>query len=179
MVYGMVQRHRGEIEIESVPGQGTTVRLLFHALSKPGAQTAVARETEPAEPLHILLVDDDPLVLEACRTVLEKDGHTIVTAEGGEAGIDSFRQSSKSTKPFDLVITDLGMPYVDGRQVAAAVKAAEPQRPVILMTGWGHRLRAEDEVPEFVDRVLGKPPKLPELRTALAELTSGAKQTRA
>jgi PAS domain S-box-containing protein len=179
MVYGMVQRHRGEIEIESAPGQGTTVRLLFHALSKPGAQTAVARETEPAEPLHILLVDDDPLVLEACRSVLEKDGHTIVTAEGGEAGIDSFRQSSKSANPFDLVITDLGMPYVDGRQVAAAVKAAEPQRPVILMTGWGHRLRAEDEIPEFVDRVLGKPPKLPELRSALAELTSGSKRTRA
>jgi len=50
---------------------------------------------------------------------------------------------------------------------------------VILMTGWGHRLRAEDEIPEFVDRVLGKPPKLPELRSALAELTSGSKRTRA
>lgn len=173
MVYGMMQRHRGEIEIESAPGRGTTVRLLFHALSKPGTQTAVAREIELAQPLHILLVDDDPLVLEACRSVLEKDGHTIVTAEGGEAGIESFRQSSKSAKPFDLVITDLGMPYVDGRQVAAAVKAAEPQLPVILMTGWGHRLRAQDEVPEFVDRVLGKPPKLPELRAALAELANG------
>lgn len=175
MVYGMVQRHRGEIEIESAPGQGTTVRLLFHALSKPGTQTAVVREVTPAQPLHILLVDDDPLVLEACGSVLEKDGHTIVTAEGGEAGIDTFRQACKSARPFDLVITDLGMPYVDGRQVAAAVKAAEPQRPVILMTGWGHRLRAEDELPEFVDRVLGKPPKLPELRTALADLANGRK----
>jgi CheY-like chemotaxis protein len=172
MVYGMVQRHRAEIEIESAPGQGTTVRLLFHALSKPGTQAAVAREIEPARPLHILLVDDDPLVLEACRSVLEKDGHTVVTAEGGEVGIESFRQASQSAKPFDLVITDLGMPYVDGRQVAAAVKAAEPQRPVIMMTGWGHRLRAEDDVPEFVDRVLGKPPKLLELRAALAELTA-------
>jgi PAS domain S-box-containing protein len=171
MVYGMVQRHRGEIEIDSAPGQGTTVRLLFNALSKPGAQTAVAHELELSQPLHILLVDDDPLVLEACRSVLEKDGHTVVTAEGGQAGIDNFRQASKSAKPFDLVITDLGMPYVDGRQVAAAVKAAEPQRPVILMTGWGHRLRAEDEIPQFVDRVLGKPPKLPELRMALVELT--------
>lgn len=173
MVYGMVQRHRSEIEIESAPGQGTTVRLLFHALSEPGAQAAVVREIEPTQPLRILMVDDDPLVLEACRSVLEKDGHTIVTAEGGEAGIESFRQSCKSAQPFDLVITDLGMPYVDGRQVAAAVKAAEPHRPVILMTGWGHRLRAEDQVPEFVDRVLGKPPKLAELRTALAELTAG------
>jgi PAS domain S-box-containing protein len=172
MVYGMVQRHRGEIEIESAPGQGTTVRLLFHALSKPGTQPAAAHAIELTQPLHILLIDDDPLVLEACRSVLEKDGHSIVTAEGGEAGIESFRQTCKSAKPFDLVITDLGMPHVDGRQVAAAVKAAEPHRPVILMTGWGHRLRAQDEIPEFVDRVLGKPPKLPELRLALAELTT-------
>lgn len=65
------------------------------------------------------------------------------------------------------------MPNVDGRQVAAAVKAVEPHRPVILMTGWGHRLRAEDEIPEFVDRVLGKPPKLQDLRDALAELSGG------
>jgi CheY-like chemotaxis protein len=172
MVYGMIQRHRAEIEIESAPGQGTTVRLLFHALSKPGTQPAVAHEIEPARPLHILLVDDDPLVLEACRSVLENDGHTVVTAEGGEVGIESFRQARQTAKPFDLVITDLGMPYVDGRQVAAAVKAAETQRPVILMTGWGHRFRAENEIPEFVDRVLGKPPKLSELRTALAELTA-------
>jgi PAS domain S-box-containing protein len=173
MVYGMVQRHHAEIEIDSAPGQGTTVRLLFDALSTTGAQTAEARDAELSRPLRILLVDDDPLVLEACRNVLEKDGHTIVMAEGGAAGIESFRQSCNGAKPFDLVITDLGMPHVDGRQVAAAVKAVEPHRPVILMTGWGHRLRAEDEIPEFVDRVLGKPPKLEELRDALAELSNG------
>jgi PAS domain S-box-containing protein len=172
MVYGTVQRHGGEIEIESRPGQGTTVRLLFQALSKPGMQTAVAREPERARPLRILLIDDDPLVLEACKSVLEKDGHTIVTAEGGATGIDTFRQACAGTQRFDLVVTDLGMPYVDGRQVAAAVKAVEPNRPVIMLTGWGHRLRAADEIPEFVDRVLGKPPKLQDLRTALLELTS-------
>lgn len=170
MVYGTVQRHGGEIEIESRLGQGTTVRLLFQALSSAGMQTAVVREVERARPLLILLVDDDPLVLEACKSVLEKDGHTVVTAEGGATGIDTFRQACAGPQRFDLVVTDLGMPHVDGRQVAAAVKAVEPNRPVIMLTGWGHRLRAEDEIPEFVDRVLGKPPKLQDLRTALLEL---------
>jgi len=172
MVYGTVQRHRGDIEIESRPGQGTTVRLLFRALSTPGTQTAVEREAERARPLRILLVDDDPLVLEACKSVLEKDGHEVVMAEGGAAGIGTFRQACAGAQRFDLVVTDLGMPHVDGRQVAAAVKAMEPSRPVIMLTGWGHRLRVEDEIPEFVDRVLGKPPKLQDLRTALIELTS-------
>jgi CheY-like chemotaxis protein len=62
------------------------------------------------------------------------------------------------------------MPYVDGRRVAAAIKAASPQTPVVLLTGWGQRITAENQVPPHVDRVLNKPPRLKELRAALAEL---------
>ena len=67
------------------------------------------------------------------------------------------------------MITDLGMPHVDGRKVASAVKAAAPTTPVLLLTGWGQRLVAEGDVPASVDRVLSKPPKMRELRAALAE----------
>jgi CheY-like chemotaxis protein len=65
------------------------------------------------------------------------------------------------------VISDLGMPYVDGRKVASAIKAASPSTPVILLTGWGQRMLADGEVPPHVDSVLSKPPKLRELRAAL------------
>ena len=68
------------------------------------------------------------------------------------------------------------MPYVDGRKVAAAVKAAAPSAGVIMLTGWGRRLLAETDIPPFVDRVLSKPPKLAELRVALAELADKAVQ---
>ena len=74
---------------------------------------------------------------------------------------------------FAVVITDLSMPYVDGRKVAAAIKAGTPTTPVILLTGWGQRLEAEGDVPPNVDRILGKPPKLRELRAALAEVAAG------
>ncbi len=67
-------------------------------------------------------------------------------------------------------ITDLGMPYVDGRKVAAGIKQASPTTPVILLTGWGQRMAAEGEIPPHVDRVLAKPPKLREVREALAQL---------
>jgi len=66
------------------------------------------------------------------------------------------------------VITDVGMPHVDGRKVSAAVKAASPSTPVILLTGRGRRLVSDDEMPAHVDLILGKPPKLRELREALA-----------
>jgi CheY-like chemotaxis protein len=60
------------------------------------------------------------------------------------------------------------MPYIDGRQVASFVKAASPSTPVILLTGWGQRLAAEGDFPAHVDLLLSKPPKLRELRDALA-----------
>jgi CheY-like chemotaxis protein len=53
---------------------------------------------------------------------------------------------------FSVVITDLGMPHVDGRTVAAAIKAASPTTPVVMLTGWGHRLQAENDLPEHVDQ---------------------------
>ncbi len=62
------------------------------------------------------------------------------------------------------------MPHVDGRKVAAAVKAARPDTPVLLLTGWGHRMQEEGDRPEHIDRILGKPPKVSDLRAALAEL---------
>ena len=118
--------------------------------------------------LHILLVDDDPVLLKSLRDALEADGHTIVTANGGRDGIETFREAHEGQQPFSAVVTDLGMPYVDGRQVANAVKTIAPNAPVILLTGWGQRLQAEGDLPAHVDLVLAKPPRLRELREALA-----------
>jgi CheY-like chemotaxis protein len=81
----------------------------------------------------------------------------------------AFAARFKSGEPFDAVITDLGMPYIDGRRVASSIKGISSSTPIILLTGWGHRLMAEGGVPENVDRVLSKPPKLVELREALAQ----------
>jgi DNA-binding response OmpR family regulator len=61
------------------------------------------------------------------------------------------------------------MPYVDGRQVATAVKQASPTTPVIMLTGWGQRMADQGDLPAHVDRVLSKPPKLRELNAALVQ----------
>jgi len=74
-------------------------------------------------------------------------------------------------EPFAIVITDLGMPHIDGRKVASAIRVASPTTPIVLLTGWGQRLAGEHDVPAEVNRLLSKPPKLRELRAALAELT--------
>jgi PAS domain S-box-containing protein len=169
MVYGMTQRHGAELQIDSEPGVGTTVRLLFPA-AKADVATTPAAEPRPIVPRRILLIDDDPLLLRSVRDILEVDGHEVEVAEGGQAGIDAFASAHGSGNQFDVVITDLGMPHVDGRTVAAAIKGASPDTPVVLLTGWGHRLLADRNLPENIDRVLSKPPKLSAFREVLAEL---------
>ena len=168
MVYGTVQRHNADIEIESVVGAGTTVRLSFSAATATDDIIALSPVRVYAK-ARILLVDDDPIVLRSLEDTLKLDGHAVACADGGQAGIDAFLAAQAAGNPFEVVVTDLGMPYVDGRRVSAAIKQAAPQTIVLLLTGWGQRLVSNGEVPAHVDRVLSKPPKLGELRETLAQ----------
>jgi len=168
MVYGVAQRHGVEIDIDSAPGHGTTARLCFPVAKAPATPQTKAAEQSPLPRMRILLVDDDPLLLKSLRDILEADGHLIVSANGGQAGIDAFRTAYGTDTAFHTVITDLGMPYIDGRKVASSIKEMAANTPVILLTGWGQRLMADGERPAHVDCVLSKPPKLRELREALA-----------
>ena len=171
MVYGMVQRHSANLEIDSAPGLGTTVRLIFPiANSMLATQVNAPVAQRMTRRLRILIVDDDPLLIKSLRDALEGDGHLVAAADGGQAGIDAFLKADKSSEPFDLVFTDLGMPYVDGRKVAANIKARSATTPIVMLTGWGQRLIEDNEVPMHVDRVLSKPPRLHELRAALTDL---------
>jgi signal transduction histidine kinase/HAMP domain-containing protein/ActR/RegA family two-component response regulator len=176
MVYGMMERHGAHIDIRSAPGQGTVVSLRFLLPATPLELAQPAGAYPIAASLRILLVDDDPMVLKALRDILEIDGHEVVAADGGQAGIDTFRAAEEGGEPFALVITDLGMPYIDGRKVAAAVKGMSPRTPLIMLTGWGQRLVPESDNLVQIDCVLSKPPKLRELRCALTQIFEGVEQ---
>jgi signal transduction histidine kinase/ActR/RegA family two-component response regulator len=174
MVYGFAKRHSADIDVRSEVGKGTTVSLSFPV---PAVAAASPHLIEPARApamplrLRLLLIDDDPLLLKSLRDTLESEGHVIVTANDGAAGIAAFRAAHArgEAEAYAAVITDLGMPNVDGRRVASAVKDASPATPVIMLTGWGKRLLSDDDIPPHVDHLLSKPPKLRELRDALAQ----------
>jgi signal transduction histidine kinase/DNA-binding response OmpR family regulator len=173
MVYGMVHRHGADLEIESEPGQGTLVRISFphtEAIRSGEKTSSSARQA----PLRILVVDDDPLVVKALEEALRADGHSVIAASGGQAAIDEFANALAAGTPHEVVITDLGMPYVDGRQVAAAVKSRSPRTPVILLTGWGQQNAPHGESNSHIDQVLSKPPRIREIRAALTSLAEAA-----
>jgi signal transduction histidine kinase len=169
MVYGIARRHAATLKVESTPGEGTRMVLTFpQVCPEPNSATPLDEGPSPVVvPLRILLIDDDPLVLAPLKEILESDGHEVLATEDPRHGIEIFA-TDQASRPFDVVITDLGMPHLDGRAVARAIKRASARTPVILLTGWGRRLHAEEQPTPDIDQVLSKPPKLRELRAVLA-----------
>ena len=172
MVYGVMVRHEGTVEIESQLGRGTTFRLIF-PVQKPATTTRPQSEEDRGHvsALRVLCVDDEPLVREVMREILESEGHEVHLADGGQAGVDAFRLAHGRQESFDVVITDLGMPYFDGRQVAQTIKRESPHTPVLMLTGWGALLKADEEMPAQVDGILSKPPRVNLVREALANFS--------
>ena len=166
VVYGIMQRHGGGIDVASRPGQGTAFTLRFRVAA--GAVEAPTRATEgrALRPRRILLIDDDPTVRRTMADLLQEVGHTVVVAEGGAEGLAHLGQNR-----VDLVITDLGMPGMTGWEVARAVKLVTSHPPVVLLTGWGEHPARHSEHAGLVDRILGKPVRLDELLTTIRDLT--------
>jgi PAS domain S-box-containing protein len=174
MVYGIVARHEGRIEIESTPGLGTTVRLLLPTKARGVQEAIVASVTNRrVMNLRLLCVDDDPTIRESLRTMLTRDGHTTKTADSGPAALEMCAQEEAAGKMFDLIVTDLGMPRMDGRELAVELAKLYPQVPVILLTGWGSQLiEHRGSITGFVD-ILAKPPRIAELRVAISKAMDG------
>ncbi|MFA6117494.1 MAG: PAS domain S-box protein [Sphingomonas sp.] len=172
MVYGAAQRHKARLDIDTAPGEGTRMRLEFAITSSTKPGKGRIRDARESRPLRLLVVDDDPAVLKSTTVVLQISDHIVTAADGGQAGIDALRAAHSAGESFDAVITDLGMPYVDGNQVALAVKELFPATPVLLLTGWGRRMASGDDAKALahVDFVLPKPLDLDELREIFAQL---------
>jgi signal transduction histidine kinase/CheY-like chemotaxis protein len=176
IVYGVMQRHGGEIRIESSPGRGTIVRLLFPRRTLEPAPEAAGRAPARQEALRILFIDDEPMVLNTMQELLRAGGHRVTGLSGGEDAVRRFRAEQAEGRGYDVVITDLSMPNMDGIQVAREIKRASPRTPVILLSGWGS-FSDGGEKPEWVDQVISKPPTMNDLRAALRRLAAPAAPT--
>jgi len=165
MVFGIVHRHEGTIDIESKEGHGTTFILHFPTVDAREPEANPTPSEKPARSLHILVVDDEPVVREVTSACLLQDGHTVETATNGREGLQKFHRGW-----YDLVITDRAMPEMGGDQLAAAIKHAAPDKPVLMVTGFGDVMQATDDLPAGVDHVVSKPITLGKLRQAVTSI---------
>jgi two-component system, cell cycle sensor histidine kinase and response regulator CckA len=171
-VCDIVERHGGSLVIESEPGKGTAARIRLHASRYqiiPPSVRAASHPRPPEQGAGVLLVDDDPRLVSVLSDLLRSEGHTVTVAANGEEALRLFDPAAH-----DVVITDLGMPQLNGWEVAERVKLRAPATAVFILTGWGESVSAH-ESSQFADRVIAKPVAVDSLLGQLAELRrSGA-----
>jgi signal transduction histidine kinase/CheY-like chemotaxis protein len=165
VVQGVADRHGGEVEIETSPSGGTSVRVKL-----PTAE-ALEREEQgdpgaPLPQLRVLVVEDEALQRDMIKQFLQLDGHSVETAADGIEG-----RRMAATGSYDLVITNGVMPRASGKEVARAVRERYPETPVLLLTGVAAPDLDPASPPAPVDMILTKPLSLRRLRHALREVT--------
>lgn len=161
IVHQIVKKHRGEIQVESVRGRGTTFRILVPA-GDPDTTAAPRPEPATAAISSIVLVEDDASVAEGLKMLLEAEG-----IEVNRVGLGREAEAAVAATDPDVVVLDLGLPDVDGAEVLARLRARWPALPVLVSTGHGDERIADG------DRIghLYKPYSIEELLAALRELT--------
>ena len=165
MVQGIVRDNGGDIAIQSAPGEGTTFTIHLPLQSDGEAAEVNNHDNRLGRKLHVLVVDDDEDVRKITCAMLRKDGHTFASAVDGKEGYARFLADY-----YDLVVTDLAMPHVDGRQLARSIHKRAPEKPILMFTGFGDSMKANGDKPEGVSALLNKPCGLNDLRSALEEI---------
>ena len=173
-VKAVAERHGGAVNAIGAPGVGVTVTfswprdaLALRGGSKGSSAQVPAADVPGDRSLRLLLVDDEPLVLGTLRTMIERNGHEVVSAASAAAGLQVLDAGGRR---FDAVITDWLMPGMQGPIFARAVKQRLPELPVFLLTGQRPAADGSYATPEHVDGVLPKPLRYAELRRMLDTL---------
>jgi PAS domain S-box-containing protein len=164
-VYGTVESHGGAVTVASAPGRGTTFTIwLPHAGGEPPA--AEPPPPAPSGRARILVIDDERIVRDTLGRVLGRDGHEVRTAAGGVEGVTVY---SGSWREIDLVVLDMVMPDLGGREVHAALAAINPDVRVVLSSGYAVEGAMTDAVAGGRAWVLQKPFALEELRRVVGD----------
>ena len=167
---GIVKGHKAGITIESEVGKGTAFRILF-----PVIHPHAASPVEPGEALpatfrgRVLLVDDEPAILSTISRVLKGMGFTVRCAHDGREALDAMQQIDES---FDLVLVDLNMPRMGGRETFEAIHLTHPNLPVLLCSGYDEQQVVEELSRQGLAGFIQKPYQLKELRRAIATALS-------
>ena len=162
-VLGFAHQSGGEARIDSRVGQGTTITILL-----PRSLESLAQVVDEDRPVShdgraatILVVDDDPAVRSITVEALETLNYRVIEAENGRVALDLFRHNDD----IDLVLIDLVMPVMNGRQLATRIRAADPERAILFMTGYDDLSGSDD--PFAQEMMIKKPFKLVELAAAV------------
>ncbi|MGA2280947.1 MAG: response regulator [Verrucomicrobiota bacterium] len=161
-----------ELRHDTLPDTPEVSRHGPQTINQAGGDKA---PTTPKRSLHILCIDDDEQILEMMKDCLAHYEHRVRVASGGKYGMELFRTAMLKSEPYEVVITDLVMPDMDGYQVARVIKTESPNTPIIMITGRDTLAKEGGAISSAVDAVVDKPPHIEELNNLLLRIVKPAK----
>jgi two-component system, cell cycle sensor histidine kinase and response regulator CckA len=133
-VQGIVRNNNGAVLVESVPGRGTSFRILLPPGKPVAAQNVVPiDEAKVSEAARVLVVDDEAAVLDVAKVALERAGHTVQLARSGPEAIEKVRSSATH---FSIILLDLSMPGMNGIEALEEIRALNGTVPILLCSGY-------------------------------------------
>jgi CheY-like chemotaxis protein len=165
VVYGIIQRHSGTIDIASELGRGTTFTITLPVTSSTLKETTANVGDAAVRPLRVLVADDQDVICELIAEYLRAEGHEVEVALDGTEALSKFDPAR-----FDLVVTDQSMPGMSGEQLAGAINDIASGTPVILLTGFGDEMRDRGSLPTGIRMIVGKPVTAADLRRAVLQV---------
>lgn len=170
-VGGIVRGHHGSISVDTTPGKGTRFGILLPA-AEPEAETRSEEATDPAaegtvDGGTVLVVDDEDAVRTVARIILEENGYNVLTAEDGREGVDLFRQHADEVQ---VVLLDLTMPHMGGREAMAAMREIRPGVRVLLSSGYDDQEAASELAGNRVTAFIHKPYRAEQLLASVREI---------
>ncbi|HZU52019.1 MAG TPA: PAS domain S-box protein [Sphingomicrobium sp.] len=165
MVYGMARQSGGAARIESSPGKGTSVKLLFRTADSTISEVSVAADdpvaaTVPLAPISVLVIDDDPDVRGFIANSLEEQGYRVREASDGTQGLAALDRETP-----DLVILDFIMPGLSGAEVARRIRINRPEQPILFVSGYSETEAVKRTAPDAP--LLAKPFRADALQKAV------------
>ena len=171
MLYGFIRQSGGLVQVTSVPGQGTTFRLLLPRHDVVALPAAAPASTDPADAVAegtVLVVDDEEAVRVLVAETLRELGYTVLQAADGSAGLDVLRTAGT----VDALVTDVGLPGLNGRQLADAARVLRPDLRVLFITGYAGGAVGHEALEPGME-ILAKPFALHALVERVREMLAG------